>query len=178
MACRNGHSDEYRVGNRCTACRREQSRLSQAKRRAADPDAARRRSRESSAKWRAAHPEAKRAADRGYYSSHREQVIARTSEYKRHNPEQHLMHARRAAAKVRAKLCPKRPEAVPPWADLEAIHFFYECCPEGCHVDHVIPLRGKLVSGLHVAENLQWLPAAMNLSKHSKFEPYTERLGG
>lgn len=57
----------------------------------------------------------------------------------------------------------------PAWADLEAIKFFYECCPAGCHVDHIIPLRGKLVSGLHVENNLQWLPATDNFKKGNSY---------
>lgn len=57
----------------------------------------------------------------------------------------------------------------PDWADIHAIKFFYECCPEGCHVDHVVPLHGKTVSGLHVPENLQWLPAKLNLEKSNSW---------
>ena len=74
----------------------------------------------------------------------------------------------RAFANSRAYTAAKM-RRLPSWADRDAIHWFYECCPKGCHVDHIIPLRGKLVSGLHVAENLQWLSAADNYSKGNRY---------
>lgn len=51
----------------------------------------------------------------------------------------------------------------------EGVRDFYLNCPNGLHVDHVIPLRGKHVSGLHVIWNLQYLTPKENMRKHNKF---------
>lgn len=63
----------------------------------------------------------------------------------------------------------RRELRMPKWADKEAIRQFYMKRPEGYQVDHIIPLQGKLVSGLHVLENLQYLTAAENNRKHNQY---------
>lgn len=83
--------------------------------------------------------------------------IGRTPEVKR--------LSRMYAAKRRAS---KR-QATPLWADAEKIKMIYLNCPEGYHVDHIIPLSGKNVSGLHIETNLQYLIAEENQQKYNKF---------
>lgn len=58
---------------------------------------------------------------------------------------------------------------IPKWANLKEIERIYANRPKGYHVDHVIPLFGKFVSGLHVETNMQYLPEMENFKKNNKF---------
>jgi len=58
----------------------------------------------------------------------------------------------------------------PKWADMNKIREIYVNRPEGYHVDHIVPLRGKYVCGFHVENNLQYLPAKENMRKHNTYE--------
>lgn len=66
----------------------------------------------------------------------------------------------------------------PTWADKKKIREIYKSCSEltkasgiEYHVDHIIPLRGETVSGLHVEYNLQILPKYLNLMKSNSYPP-------
>ena len=67
-------------------------------------------------------------------------------------------------------------QRTPKWANLFLIRKVYEECaklikkhgPRSYHVDHIIPLRGKNVSGFHVENNLQILEAKENLRKGNR----------
>jgi len=80
------------------------------------------------------------------------------------------MAAYRAGGKYRSNLHRHVRERTPAWADRAKIDAIYaEARSKGLTVDHIIPLRGKLVSGLHVHNNLQLSPASVNFSKGNKF---------
>lgn len=59
-------------------------------------------------------------------------------------------------------------KVTPKWADKAAIRAIYLNCPEGMQVDHIVPIKGKTVSGLHVEYNLQYLTPAENNRKKNK----------
>lgn len=73
-------------------------------------------------------------------------------------------------AEARRRLLSKI-QRTPAWADNKQILDFYKSKPPDTHVDHIIPLHHRLVSGLHVENNLQYLPHTENLRKSNKFDP-------
>jgi len=61
-------------------------------------------------------------------------------------------------------------EATPLWADPKLIRDWYLLAKAtGAVVDHVIPLRGRRVSGLHVDTNMQLLTLEENQAKGNSF---------
>jgi hypothetical protein len=74
----------------------------------------------------------------------------------------------------------KKRNATPAWLsefDLLAMKCKYQVAAmlnkhgvEAWHVDHIVPIRGKDVCGLHVPWNLQVIPAKDNLAKSNRIE--------
>lgn len=122
---------------------------------------------------------------REYAKIHSQAAVRRAREWNIKNPEAirvcrknwkvHNKHKINSyTAKRRAKLI----NATPKWLkkeQLQEIEGFYESARERYletgvrfHVDHIVPLNGKTVCGLHVPWNLQILPEKENLSKSNK----------
>ena len=107
------------------------------------------------AKWSAAHPE--------------QVKIAKQRERQNNIVAYNARSAARRASKVRA---------TPAWANQFFIKEAYALAQLRTkatgiewHVDHVVPLKSKLVCGLHVEHNLQVIPATVNMSKNNRYWP-------
>jgi hypothetical protein len=60
-------------------------------------------------------------------------------------------------------------QRAPKWDLVELTKLIYDMRPEGMEVDHIIPLFGKHVSGLHVYNNLQYMGKQDNASKGNRY---------
>ena len=82
---------------------------------------------------------------------------------------QSSVNGRKVRNATDAKRRASKLQRTPAWADLKAIKQFYLNCPEGYHVDHIVPLQGVNVSGFHVLNNLQYLTKSENSSKGNRY---------
>ncbi len=82
---------------------------------------------------------------------------ARTAKWKKDNWSYYKAYL--AATKRHLK------NATPQWVDKKQIIEIYKNCPQGHHVDHVVPRLGDAVNGLHVPWNLQYINKIENLKK-------------
>jgi 5-methylcytosine-specific restriction endonuclease McrA len=113
-------------------------------------------------KQKSDYPERKAASDKKFRDKNREELNKKQRKYIQARPKINTFYTAcyRAAKYLQT----------PIWANLEHIKSFYINCPEGMVVDHIIPLRGKNVSGLHVEYNLQYLTISENCKKQNKIE--------
>lgn len=169
VECKHGHIAQRRVSNTlCLDC----STANNLKWRTENP--------EYESTWRKAqgnYEQIRKERDPEYYAlvkskwriENRELDAQKTAEWRKNNPDKLKEHRAKFTVLYRKDML----QRIPPWADIKAIIEFYKNCPEGYEVDHIHPLRGKFISGLHVIDNLQYLPKDENRSKSNKFEPIT-----
>jgi hypothetical protein len=112
--------------------------------------------------WIAANKEEKRRRDAEYERSKREQNDAAFLAYCTARSQ------KRRAAKI---------QATPTWMDKDVISGMYKLAQVfrrtgmDVHVDHIVPLQSKIVSGLHTHDNLQLMVGTMNRSKSNRAWP-------
>tara|TARA_S200002703_G_C3748854_1_gene230378 strand:+ start:94 stop:717 length:624 start_codon:yes stop_codon:yes gene_type:complete len=116
-----------------------------------------------------------KARRKKYKEKNRDKILAQAKEYREKNKDRinkYISEWQKANRdKCRAKDAKRRArelQAIPKFANLNKIKEIYKNCPIGYEVDHIIPLQGKIVSGLHIETNLQYLPIKENRSKGNK----------
>jgi hypothetical protein len=175
MPCKHGHIADRLVSNgTCMNCsnsrcldwqkkNREKCNANFARHVAKDPDAYK-------AKARAAYQEDKArrlAVVAAWASANLEKSRLIKARWKKRHPENGAAYTNKRRA--------QKLNATPPWADLAAIAVIYAECARITketgiehHVDHIVPLKGKRVCGLHVPWNLQIITAHENCSKNNR----------
>lgn len=124
--------------------------------------------------WRRANyertAEGRRKNAREWYQNNWDRARQSRAEWAKANP------GRIAAAKVARKAAVRT--ATPAWADMQAIADMYamaieKTTTEGVqyHVDHIVPIKSRLVCGLHVHWNLQVLLGSDNIRKSNRVWP-------
>jgi hypothetical protein len=124
------------------------------------PDRARERNKLWRAKNAAANLGCKRRSRLKHLESVRAKARVRAAATRQAKP--HLKRMYEAMRRAR------KSNATPTWVDTKAIGEIYGDCPAGMQVDHVVPLCGVDVCGLHVPWNLQYLTPSENASKRNR----------
>lgn len=121
-----------------------------------------------------------RAHQRKKYKENIEKEQERSRQYRKNNPKYSIKYKEKNRDKVNANHAKRKAaklQRTPAWADQQKIRYHYslakyfEFITLGIkyHVDHIVPLQGENVCGLHVPENLQVLRFDQNCSKNNKW---------
>jgi hypothetical protein len=136
--------------------------------------------------WAKKNPNKIKAQKKRSYEKNKDKIKVQQSNWQKNNPDKVRERNKKWAKKnpgrvssIVAKRRAKKLSATPPWLTEEQkieIQEFYILAKElqwlseePLQVDHIIPMQGKNVSGLHVPWNLQILTRSMNSSKNNKF---------
>lgn len=160
--CKYGHlAKRYVCNNECVECRKQKNIALKEKQKVWSEKNKERKNAVSKFSYYQ-NQEKQQQRSRDKYKNNKEKVIATNNAWRAKYPKigNHYASLRRKAVKQRT----------PAWADLQLIKQFYMNCPDGYHVDHIVPLRGKTVCGFHSQHNLQYLPAAENQRKFNRLE--------
>ena len=137
--------------------------------------------------WRAANPEKWKEQRQRYSKKHPDVIATKVMRWRKANPERVAELSRKNRLKHKASVLANKAKyraakrnKTPIWVDKEHLWLIKQAYELAIlrtkkfgfswHVDHIIPLNGKNVSGLHVIENIQVIPGAENLSKNNKYE--------
>ena len=85
--------------------------------------------------------------------------------YRKNNPERRIWWTRVTKGDALRQQCPV-------WVDRQALKAFYLNKPVDMQVDHIVPLQGDGVMGLHVPWNLQYLSKQANSRKGNRYEQH------
>jgi 5-methylcytosine-specific restriction endonuclease McrA len=132
--------------------------------------------------WAREHPEPSRKRARIWALNNPEKRRVYAQEYRKRHPgyiQQYFDSHPGKRTALAAKRKAQKLLATPPWSKLDMIEVMYsnakiitEVTGIQHDVDHIIPLQGKGVSGLHVDYNLQIIPAVENLRKGNKYSKH------
>jgi len=119
--------------------------------------------------WALANPEKKKESVDKWRNNNLDQHNATNRKWNKNNkPRKAALQAKRKSV-ILQRTPSWDPEAHLIVAKYQLANMLSKASGTPYHVDHIIPLQGKNVSGLHVFSNLRVIPGAENVKKSNKY---------